>query len=125
MVERRNHPRWPKTSPVQVCPLDGSGRVISGLVQDWSECGAGLVLTSPLATGTPVRLDLDDELSLGEVVYSQSVPAGFLVGVRIKHTLQHLREFRTIMRRHDWYGPRQSGKGATQKHAELRALETA
>lgn len=54
---------------------------------DISEGGLCAVSQQALPTNTLVSLDLDEHLFLGEVCYCNPLPAGFAIGVRLKHIL--------------------------------------
>ena len=53
--------------------------ISEGVTQIW--------LDQPLRYASLVRIDYNDNLLLGEVVYSQREQAGWLVGIRVEHAL--------------------------------------
>jgi hypothetical protein len=52
-----------------------------------------------IAPGTPVRLDLDESLYLGEVSHCEPGGGGYLVSVELRHSLLHLPALHTLVDR--------------------------
>jgi hypothetical protein len=52
-----------------------------------SEVGIQIWLDQPLGYASLVRIEYDDNLLLGEVVYCQQERAGWLVGISVEHAL--------------------------------------
>lgn len=118
MLERRLDPREPRNSSVRVMVLGKDpGESLSARLLDSTSGSAGLLLPSPIPPGTLVRLDSDDEFSLGEVVRCQKTPAGFAIGVRVEQTLSNLAQLRNLFRRLDWFSPQKSDKEPVMRHA--------
>ena len=61
--------------------------VLHGELRNVSEGGTQIWLDQPLRYASLVRIDYNDNLLLGEVVYSQREQAGWLVGIRVEHAL--------------------------------------
>ena len=61
--------------------------VFHGEILDLSEGGTQVWLNQPLPYSSLVRVNYDDNLLLGEVVYCQKEQAGWLVGIRVEHAL--------------------------------------
>jgi len=61
--------------------------VFHGEILDLSEGGTQVWLSQPLSYSSLVRVNYDDNLLLGEVVYCQKEQAGWLVGIRVEHAL--------------------------------------
>lgn len=56
-------------------------------VVNFSGRGARVRTTSPITTGTLVRVDLNKTLMLGEVCYAEPDGEGFAIGLRLEHSL--------------------------------------
>jgi hypothetical protein len=86
---------------VTVLSADGaSDRVFAAHLADWSDGGMRLTAAEPLAPGTPVRVDWDDQLALGEVCHCSSlatdVPGGYAIGLRVQQMLTGLDSLRRL-----------------------------
>jgi hypothetical protein len=62
-------------------------RVLTGEIRNLSEGGTQVWLEEPLPPFALVKVEYDDNLLLGEVVYCQADGIGWLVGFRIEHGL--------------------------------------
>ena len=49
-------------------------------------------MEGPVAPGTAVKIEFEDSLLLGEVVYTRALENSLLVGVRLREALRGLRE---------------------------------
>lgn len=63
------------------------GRVVPGELRNVSAGGTQLRLGEPLSASTLIRVEYDDNLLLGEIVYCQQEESHWLVGLRIEHGL--------------------------------------
>jgi hypothetical protein len=70
-----------------VSALGTATPVIHGEILNLGEGGTQIWLDQPLRYATLVRIDYNDNLLLGEVVYCQPEQAGWLVGIRVEHAL--------------------------------------
>ena len=61
--------------------------VLHGEILNLSQGGTQIWLDQPLGYASLVRVDYNDNLLLGEVVYCQREQAGWLVGIRVEHSL--------------------------------------
>jgi hypothetical protein len=64
--------------------------VLHGEIRNLSEGGAQIWLDQPVRYASLVRVDYNDNLLLGEVVYCQREQAGWLMGIRVEHALHGL-----------------------------------
>jgi hypothetical protein len=85
--DQRRTPRIQIAYPAQVTVVGSTGRILHGVIQNISEGGTQLRLDEPLPPSTLVRIEYEDNLLLGEVVYCQDEESGWLAGVRIEHGL--------------------------------------
>jgi len=88
MVEKRKEPRLPVDCPVIVTVLGGqSPLVTSGIVQDMSGSGLGLRLKSAIPSGSPVKIEGDGVLMLGEVCRCRPADGQYSLGVQVSEWL--------------------------------------
>ena len=91
MKERRG-PRFEANQPVWI-PLFGDPDIqLPARVKNVSGRGLGLELDGPVATGSALKLVLDDTLLLGEVMYCRKDEASYYIGVELEQTLAGLAE---------------------------------
>jgi hypothetical protein len=74
-----------------VSVLGTTTQVLHGEILNLSEGGIQIWLDQPLGYASLVRIEYDDNLVLGEVVYCQQEQEGWLVGVSIEHALLGLK----------------------------------
>src|SRR5258706_15849844 len=99
-VERRREDRLPANSTVAVTVLDVEPhRTMSGMVRDISNHGLGLKVPSPIACGSPVKVEGDNILLLGEVRWCVQFESGFNLGLHVSECLglQEIARFRYRM----------------------------
>jgi hypothetical protein len=60
------------------------------MIQNVSEGGTQIWLDQTLPASTLVKIEYDDNLLLGEVIYCRREQSGWLVGVKIEHGLFEL-----------------------------------
>jgi hypothetical protein len=70
-------------------------------VKNVSPRGIGLELQGPVAVGSALKLELDDTLLLGEVIYCRDDGASFYVGVELEHMLCGLEDLAKTLREYD------------------------
>jgi hypothetical protein len=70
---------------------------LSGRVRNVSGRGIGLELDVPVAAGTALKVELEDALLLGEVIYCRTDEASYYVGVELEHALNGLAELSRIV----------------------------
>jgi hypothetical protein len=74
-------------------------QVLHGVTRNLSEGGTQIRLDEPLPPSTLVKIEFDDNLLLGEVIYCTQEQSGWLAGVRIEHGLFGLTGLATAMNR--------------------------
>ena len=65
---------------------------IPARIRNISGRGIGLELEGPVAAGTAVKIEVEDALLLGEVIYCRKDEASFYLGVEIEQALTGLAE---------------------------------
>jgi len=96
-VDLRQTERRGLSHPAMVTVLGTVVQVLHGEIRNISEGGTQIRLSEPLAPSTLVRVEYDDNLLLGEVVYCQSERSGSLIGLRIEHGLFGLTQLASAM----------------------------
>jgi len=79
----------------------GADQVLTGEIRNVSKGGTQLQLDQPLGVGSLLKIDYDNNLLLGEVMYCQQEETSWIAGIRIEHTLTGLTALADAM-----FGPR-------------------
>lgn len=87
MVDQRQTERHASSHPILVTVVGTPHQVLRGEIRNLSEGGTQIRLGEPLSPFTLVRIDYDDNLLLGEVVYCRQEESLWLIGLRIEHSL--------------------------------------
>jgi len=88
--DQRQAQRHPLSQSATVSVFGDPNRLCHGEMRNLSEGGTQIWLDQPLRYASLVRIDYNDNLLLGEVVYCQREQAGWLVGIRVEHALRGL-----------------------------------
>ena len=81
-----------------VSVLGAANQVLTGEIRNVSKGGTQLQLDQPLGAGSLLRIEYDNNLLLGEVMYCQQREASWVAGIRIEHTLTGLTALADAMR---------------------------
>jgi hypothetical protein len=87
VVDQRLTERHKLHHQATVTVVGPSAQVLHGEIRNLSDGGTQIQLEEPLPPFTLVRVEYDDNLLLGEVVYCQAEQIGWLAGLRIEHGL--------------------------------------
>ncbi len=86
-MERRKEPRLKANQPVMVTPLGMIGMPpMSGRVLDMSGSGLRLRLPNPVPCGSPIKVESQHMVMLGEVSRCQDDDGDYIVGLMLLHT---------------------------------------
>lgn len=96
--DQRQAQRQQLSESAIVSVLGTASQVLQGEIRNVSKGGTQLRLGQPLGTGSLLRIEYDNNLLLGEVVYCQQEQTGWVVGVRIEHALSGLTALSEAMR---------------------------
>ena len=96
--DQRQSQRHELSQSAVVTTLGTTPQILQGEIRNVSKGGTQLHLGQQLATGSLVRVDYDNNLLLGEVVYCQQAETGWIAGIRIEHTLSGLTALADAMR---------------------------
>jgi hypothetical protein len=92
VMNQRRELRIETEQPVRVTIFGEPDIHLPACIKNVSARGVGLELYGPVAVGAPLKIELDDALLLGEVIYCRDDGASFYVGVELEHSLCGLRE---------------------------------
>lgn len=91
--ERRCEIRFRTAQSATVTALDGTAQPSDGCILDVSTRGLKLRSDWPLAVDTPVRIDVEADLILGEVRYCSSLECGWYeLGIEVDQILSNAKE---------------------------------
>ena len=68
------------------------------IIDNRSGSGLAIRAAQALPLSTPVRVDLDDRMLLGEVCHCAAADGGFLIGLRVEHVVEHLQSLARLAR---------------------------
>ncbi|MCX6597465.1 MAG: PilZ domain-containing protein [Acidobacteria bacterium] len=100
-MERRRESRHQTKQPVRLTLLGeqpGQNHSIEGTILDFSGRGLRVEVTESVTPGAAVRLDMKDQLMLGEVCYCQRAENGnWALGLQMEQALSHLEDLSHLM----------------------------
>ncbi|MCX6590184.1 MAG: PilZ domain-containing protein [Acidobacteria bacterium] len=100
-MERRRESRHQTNQPVQLTLLGdkpGQNHTLEGTILDFSGRGLRVEVQEAVAPGAAVRLDMKDQLMLGEICYCQRAENGkWAVGLQMEQALSHLDDLSRLM----------------------------
>ena len=95
--DQRQTERREIVHPAMVSLLGTTHEVLHGMIRNVSEGGTQVQLDEPLSPSTLVKIEYEDNLLLGEVIYCEPAQYGWLVGVKIEHGLFELTALAKVM----------------------------
>ena len=96
--DQRSGQRFELGRPARVSVVGTPGRVLDGEIRNVSEGGTQVRLAEPVAPFTLVRIEYDDNLLLGEVVYCRQDATSWLAGIKVEHGLFGLEALAVAMK---------------------------
>lgn len=96
-MDRRSTPRTDNVRPVQLVLLGDQETKVEVMLQDLSEGGAKIKTPFPIRAGSPVRLDVDDSILLGEAVYCAQDTSGCFVGLQFEQCLGRVSDLQHLV----------------------------
>jgi hypothetical protein len=101
-VERRLRTRHQITHPVRLTLLGAdpaSDLPVPGVVLDYSERGMRVRVPQPVQSGTAIRVEVEDQILLGEACYCQSLTGGqFAIGLQLEQSLNNLEDLSRLVK---------------------------
>jgi hypothetical protein len=99
-MKQRREPRFETAESICITIFGEPDIQLPARVRNVSARGIGIELQGPVAVGAALKIEIDDTLLLGEVIYCRQDEACFYVGVELEHSLcglealaQNLRDF--------------------------------
>lgn len=102
-MDNRREARIPRDKPVVLTILVEPERSLSARVRDTSPRGLGIESAESVPPGTPLQIEAEDDLYLGEVVHCRAMPHGWFLGVRFTEVLTGLGALANMVRTFDSY----------------------
>jgi hypothetical protein len=96
--DRRQAQRQQVSQSVVVNVL-GTDQLLHGVIRNFSEGGAQILLDQPLGIPSPVKIEYAGKLLAGEVVYCRQEQAGWLLGIRVGNALSGVTDLSNTVRR--------------------------
>jgi hypothetical protein len=117
MNERRD-PRIEADQSISITLFGEPDIHLPARIKNVSKRGIGIELQGPVAVGTALRIELDDALLLGEVIYCRQDEGACYVGVELEHALYGLAEFARSLRAFadEPSGPQQADPMKERRH---------
>jgi PilZ domain len=97
-MSQRREPRFNAEQSVWITLFGEPDIRLPARIKNVSARGIGLELQGPVAIGTALKLELDDSLLLGEVIYCRQDEAAFYVGVELEQALCGLADLALALR---------------------------
>ena len=94
--DRRRYPRFTRNDVVRLTLLGEDGRSSDARIVDASANGVRLESPLRIATGSLVKVEWQDTLLLGEVLYSQSAGSSTVLGIELTRALYGLSELQRL-----------------------------
>ena len=91
-MDKRREPRFHADQPVRVTVLSEPPERIEARVRNASGRGLGLLTSTPVSPGSAIRIEIDDDVVLGEAIYCRGERDGHFVGVELDQVLVGLTE---------------------------------
>jgi hypothetical protein len=85
-LDQRQTQRHPLSQCATISVV-GATKVLQGEIRNVSKGGTQLQVGQPLLSGSLLRVEYDNNLLLGEVIYCQQEQPGWIVGIRVEHSL--------------------------------------
>ena len=92
IMNQRRQPRLGADQSVWITLFGEPEIRLPARVKNVSTRGMGLELQGPVAIGSPVKIEVEDCLFLGEIIYCREDEASFYVGVELEQALYGLSE---------------------------------
>jgi len=97
-VERRAEARFEVDRQVQVTSLEHPADSWTATVRNLSGRGMRLIVPQAIDPGSPIRVDADNIMFLGEVCYCHAEGSGYAIGLMVEHVLTGLDELERLNR---------------------------
>jgi hypothetical protein len=116
IMNQRREPRFEAEQSVWITLFGEPDIQLKARIKNVSVRGLGLELQGPVAIGTALKINLDDGLLLGEVIYCRADEASYYVGVELEQALCGLAELAQALRAFSDTPSRDTSSGPQQTH---------
>lgn len=89
-MDNRCEPRFTADQNISITVLSACPSRMNARVRNASGRGLGLLLPAAIPPGTAIRIDLDDAIILGEVIYCCADGDGYFMGIHLEQMLRDL-----------------------------------
>ena len=96
-MDRRREPRFETGQEAQITLLDEQPATMPARLENLSARGMRLITNQPLPVNSPVRVDLNRSVLLGEVCYVQPLGKGFAIGLVLSEVLHEVPELQPLV----------------------------
>jgi hypothetical protein len=110
-MNQRREIRYPLDHVVTVTVFGTPDLHLQCRIHNASGRGIALEVADPLASGTPLKITLEDAILLGEVIYCRAHGEKWVAGVELEHALCGLAELAAALR-----GFNEPGSSAEREH---------
>jgi hypothetical protein len=86
-MDHRREPRFHADQPVRVTLLTDPPTRLDARVRNASGRGLGLMTPAQVAPGSAIRIEIDDDVVLGEAIYCRAEGEGYFIGVELDQVL--------------------------------------
>jgi hypothetical protein len=93
----RREPRFQIDQPVDVTVFGTPDLHLPAHIRNASGRGLGLEVAEPLATGTALKIVLEDAILLGEVIYCRREGDTWQAGIELEHALSGLADLASAL----------------------------
>lgn len=98
IMSQRREPRFHADQSVWITLFGEPDIRLPALIKNVSVRGIGLELEGPVAVGCALKVELDDAMLLGEVIYCHAAGTAFYVGVELEQALCGLSDLANSVR---------------------------
>jgi hypothetical protein len=89
-MRSRRELRIPADQRIELTILGEPERRLQGRVTDASTCGLGIATEAAAQPGAAVKIEAEDSIYLGEVVYCRPAKTGFFMGIELSQVMHDM-----------------------------------
>jgi hypothetical protein len=97
-MNQRREPRFRADQQVRITVYGTPDLHLNATVRNVSGRGMGIEVEGPLAAGSALKIEMDDAILLGEVIYVRDEGKHFYLGVELEQTLVGLADLARAVR---------------------------
>ncbi len=98
-MDRRSEPRVEINQTAELTILGEPDRKVTALLKNLSGRGLSVLTDCAIPLGTPVRLDVNDSVMLGEICYCASTSEGLICGIQLEQALHSVADLTRLVAR--------------------------